>query len=277
MENREVSREKEHPVKIFFGVIQRKWFRFAMLGSIYFLSAIPVLAFAVFALFGMYAFHASPIEGATVYGNMLQLMLICIPLIALISGPATMGVTYVLRNYAREQHSWGISDLLEKASKNYKQGFLLGLINSVFVLLMVWMYYYYGIKDGEAKLTYVNYIILVLLGLFIMMRSYIYPMAVSYKLSLKDLYRYSMALAFIKLPQNLLLQIVSGAILVLVFAFYPIIGICLTAFGGMAYMGYLHIFYVDRVLLANMDEVNKKEYESEKDVEKKKKKGKMEF
>ena len=142
---------------------------------------------------------------------------------------------------------------------------------------MEWMYFYYGTMSGEVKLSYVNYIILVLLGVFFMMRSYIYPMAVSYKLSLKNLYRYSMALALIKLPQNLLLQGFSCAIIALAFVFYPIIGICLTAFGGMAYMGYLHIFYVDRVLLDNMDEVNEKEYETEKEIEKKKKKGKREF
>lgn len=277
MVKREIGKQKEPPVKVFFGVIQRKWFRFVMLGSVYFVAALPLLAFAVFALFGMYAFHTSPVSGATVYGNMLQFMLVCIPLIALISGPATMGITYVLRNYAREQHSWGISDLLEKASKNYMQGVWIGLINSVFVLMMEWMYFYYGTMNGEVKLTYVNYIILMLVGVFFMVRSYIYPMAVSYKLSLKNLYRYSMALALIKLPQNILLQAFSCAVIVLAFYFYPTIGICMTAFGGMAFMGYTHIFYVDRVLLANMDEVNEKEYESEKDIEKKKKKGKREF
>lgn len=274
-EGKGVSKEKEAPIKVYFGVIQRKWGRMIALGATQFVASLPVLAFAVFALFGMYAFHTRPVDGAIVYGNMLQFMLICIPLIALISGPATMGITYVLRNYAREQHSWGFSDMLEKASKNYKQGFWVGLINSVFMLFMVWMYYYYGSMNGEMKLTIVNYIILVLMGLFLMMRSYLYPMAVSYQVSLKDLYRYSMALVFIKLPQNLLLQLASAAVIALAFAIYPTIGIFLTAFGGMAFVGYTHIFYIDRVLLQNMDEENEKDYELLKEKQKKtKKKGK---
>ena len=51
MVKREIGKQKEPPVKVFFGVIQRKWFRFVMLGSVYFVAALPLLAFAVFAKF----------------------------------------------------------------------------------------------------------------------------------------------------------------------------------------------------------------------------------
>ena len=114
-----MQKKKEHPLKIYFGVLQRKWFRFITLGSAFFIAALPVLAFAVLGIVAIVGFHGYGDAARTLYGDMMLFMLICIPLIALISGPATMGATYVLRNYAREQHAWGLSDMLEKSSKNY--------------------------------------------------------------------------------------------------------------------------------------------------------------
>ncbi|MBR3942526.1 MAG: hypothetical protein IKJ55_04140 [Clostridia bacterium] len=273
----EVKKGKQSPLKIYFGVLKRKFFRFITLGSVFFVSVLPMIVFAVFGMMAMYSFHLSgakeTMEGVrSLYGYCMVWMAICVPLIALISGPATMGATYVLRNYAREKHAWGLSDMLEKASKNYFQGMMIGLINSIVILFMVWMYYYYGNISGTPKMHMVNYIILVILAILLMMQSYIYPMAVSYKLKLKDLYRYSLTLVLLKLPQNVLLLAgtVGFVMLIYNFSISALIAVCLL--GGVAIVWYTHLFYTDRVLLENMDEKNEKVYaEPDKEQQKKKK------
>ena len=251
-EGKGVERRREKPLEIFFGVIQRKFWRFVTLNFLYLLAGLPTWIFMASGGFALMRFHA----GGTDFNFFFPIMLCCIPLIALISGPATLGATYVLRNFARERHAWIAADMFETASKNYVQGMIIGLINSIIAFALMYAYLYYGtINNG---LSAMNYILIVLGFLFAMVRSYIYDMAVSYRVSISNLYRYSIALSVMKFPQNLILQILSLAIICL--AFYSNVGIIISAFGGIALVGFVNIFYTDRVLLQNMDEENEKFY-----------------
>ena len=51
-------------------------------------------------------------------------------------GPAKCGVTYVLRNYSRQSHSW-ISDIWDKAKENWKYGMLFGVIDCAIAVLVI--------------------------------------------------------------------------------------------------------------------------------------------
>lgn len=51
-------------------------------------------------------------------------------------GPAKCGVTYVLRNYSRETHSW-LSDIWDKAKENWKQGMLFGVLDCIIAAIVV--------------------------------------------------------------------------------------------------------------------------------------------
>lgn len=256
-EGKGVKMRKEPPLTVFFGVIQRKFGKLFTLNLLYLLTGIPTFLFMGCIGFSLLYFHS----GRAYMSNMfLPAMLILIPFIALISGPATMGVSFVLRNFAREQHAWIMGDMFEKASKNYLQGLIIGLINSAIAFLLVFAYLYYGyFSTGTLALTPMNYIIMLLGVILASLRSYIYPMAVSYKLSLKNLYRYSLALVIMKFPQNLLLQLFSLGCICLAF-YYPNVGIVVSAVGGIVLLGFVNVFYTDRVLLQNMDEANEKIY-----------------
>ncbi len=252
-EGKGVERRREKPLEVFFGVIQRKFWRFVTLNFLYFLTGLPTWVFMASGGLALAFFHA----GQTNFNIFFPIMLCCIPLIALISGPATLGATYVLRNFAREKHAWIAADMFEIASKNYVRGMLIGLINSVVAFALVYAYLYYGTVNGGLNIM--NYILIVLGFLFAMTRSYIYDMAVSYKVSISNLYRYSIALSVMKFPQNLLLQIFSLGLICLAF-YYPNVGIIISAFFGIAFLGFINLFYTDRVLIKNMDEGNEKFY-----------------
>ena len=256
-EGKGVKQQKEPALSVFFGVLQRKFGRFISLNLLYFLTGLPTLIMMGCIGLTLLYFHS----GRAATSNMfLPLMLIMIPLIGILSGPATMGVTYVLRNFAREQHAWIMGDMFEKASKNYLQGLIIGVINSCLAFLLTFAYLYYGyFSTGTMAMTPMNYIILLLGIILASLRSYIYPMAVSYKLSIKDLYRYSLALVIMKFPQNLILQLFSLGCICAAF-YYPNVGIVITALGGAVLLGFVNVFYTDRVLLENMDEANVKVY-----------------
>ncbi len=252
-EGKGVDRKKQPPLTVFFGILQRKLWRFVTLNLFYLISGLPTWIFMAAMGLGLYFFSM----GKADYNIFLPWMLIMIPFITFISGPATMGATYVLRNFAREEHAWVVGDMFEKASKNYLQGAAIGFINSVIAFILTYAYFYYGTL--QQGLSIVNYILIVLGFIFASLRSYIFPMAVTYKLNLKNLYRYSLALVILKFPQNLLLQLFSLLCICLAF-YYPNIGILLTAVGGIAILGFVNVFYTDRVLQQNMDSANIKIY-----------------
>lgn len=252
-EGKGVKERKEPPLTVFFGVLQRKLWRFVTLNLVYLISGIPTWLFMAAMGFGLYFFHM----GRADYNVCLPWMLILIPFIAFLSAPATMGATYVLRNFAREAHAWVVGDMFEKSSKNYVQGMIIGAINAVLAFILTYAYFYYGTL--QQGLSIVNYILIVLGFILASLRSYIFPMAVTYKLSIANLYRYSLALVIMKFPQNLLLQGFSLACICCAF-YYPNIGILISALGGIAILGFVNVFYTDRVLQQNMDESNVKIY-----------------
>ena len=58
--------------------------------------------------------------------NLLYL-LCCIPVVTI--GPATCGLVYILRNFANEKPVFMVSDFFDAFKSNFKQGFVLGLLD----------------------------------------------------------------------------------------------------------------------------------------------------
>lgn len=140
------------------------------------------------------------------------------------AGPVTAGFTYILRNYAREEHVWLISDMWQRSKSNFRQGIVVWLIDLfALVVLTVAFKFYLGI--GGA-MSYVACAIGFIALVFIMMHFYIYQLMVTFELKLKDLYRNSILLVFAEAPKNLAIFIV----LVLIHIIIPYFG---TVMGNM--------------------------------------------
>lgn len=117
-------------------------------------------------------------------------------------GPATAGITYVLRNFAREEHAWIWSDFKDALKSNFKQAIAVFAIDLVVFILFYFAITFYMQMPG--LIGALRYIIILVAVIFTMMHFYIYPLMVTFKLSLKDLYRNSLLFALGKLPSNLL-------------------------------------------------------------------------
>ncbi|MBQ4145921.1 MAG: YesL family protein [Clostridia bacterium] len=115
-------------------------------------------------------------------------------------GPATAGVTYVLRNFAREEHAWVWADFLDAAKSNFKQSVAVFVIDIVafFVFYMAIMVY----SQMPGIMGAMRYVIWMIIFVFTMMHLYIYPMMVTFKLTIKELYRNALIFALGKLPSN---------------------------------------------------------------------------
>lgn len=157
--------------------------------------------------------------------NILYIMC-CIPIVTI--GPATAGFTYVLRNFSREEHAWVFSDFMEHTRKNFKQAFIVGLIDIVAIYLGYVNYMFYSQSMYSTSIIgYIKYFVILVGVIFAIMHFYIYPMMVTFKLSIKQIFKNAFIFAMAKLPRNLLMLIVL-AVVAVAFYYYYIIGIILT-------------------------------------------------
>lgn len=118
-------------------------------------------------------------------------------------GPVTCGFTYILRNYARQEHAWMLSDFFEKTKSNFKQGIIVWLIDLVMFILLFNAYSFYSSQTGIISV--IKYFIVSFIIIYTMMHFYIYQLMITFELTLKQLYRNSFILALGKLPRNILI------------------------------------------------------------------------
>jgi len=171
-------------------------------------------------------------------------------------GPVTCGFTYVLRNYSREEHAWLFSDFLQHTKSNFKQSFIVFIIDVAVFILFVFAFNFYGTQSNA--LYAFKYVIICLAFVYTLAHFYLYPLMVTFDLSLKDLYRNSFLFALAKLPRNLLtlvlvlcvhmgipfMSIYSGG----AFAIYLLIFVCLELLLLISTTGFIINFNVYPVM-----------------------------
>lgn len=147
----------------------------------------------------------------------------------LLYGPAKCGITYVLRNFSRQTHSW-ISDIWDKARENWKQGMLFGIIDCIIAALVVFNMTYRPSQETATLVQISKYLTLLLAMFYVFMRKYIYLMIVTVRLNLRSLVKNSWLLAFIGIFRNafsglanLLIWVIAYLLIMAVHPFFEIL------------------------------------------------------
>ena len=189
-------------------------------------------------------------------------------------GPAKCGVTYVLRNYSRESHSW-ISDIWDKARENWKQGMLFGVIDCAVAALIVFNMSYRP-ENQLATLVEVSRYLTLLVGMFyVFMRKYIYLMIVTVRLNLSSLVKNAWLLSFIGIFRNffsafanLLFWVLAYVLIMAVHPFFEILFLGLFLY---SFTNFLSIFacypLIDKYLVQPIAQMQKAETAEEPEAE----------
>ncbi len=136
-----------------------------------------------------------------------------------------MGLTYVTRNFARDQHAWVWSDFLDAVKSNWKQGMLMGLIKGLLMMLAyVVVSLYFQLYQVEGGLQYyaLGWLMVGISALGLMADIYIWPMIISYDLKLRHIIRNSIVLAVARLPWSVLFLILVLVPLALIVFIHPL-------------------------------------------------------
>ena len=183
--------------------------------------------------------------------TLFKVLIWLIPCIA-ITGPFTSGLSYITRNWARDEHAFIWSDFKDAVKANWKQGLVLSAITSVLPMLVYVGWRFYGQMAGQNPIMFVPQVLVALVALiWAISITYMHPLAVTYELKMKDVIRNGLLLAIARLPWSVGIRllhcvpvIICAALMyfwnpmigmLILFAYYFLIGFSLSRFVTASY------------------------------------------
>lgn len=147
-------------------------------------------------------------------------VLMCIPIVTI--GPATAGMTYCMRNFAREEHA-DISDFFDQFKKNFWQSLAVSIILFFgFAVIIFGIIFYDALLKQGNMFGFVGFCICVMAAvLFLFMSYYFYMMIVTFRLKIRQLFKNAFLFAFIGLGRN----IITTIILAIIYGWFFIYGV----------------------------------------------------
>lgn len=182
----------ESPMKIFFGVLFRKFWKFIIINLFYFVSTLPIWAL-------MYVTISKDVVTKVSVQSMLFMIasVVGIPIF-------NTGFAFILRNFSRQRHAWIFHDLIQNIKKNIKQSFCLLLLD-VFVAIMAFScYVFYSNPELSSGTLFsvLSVVYIVIFAVYFMMHYFIYTIMVTFDLKFSEILKNALILTFIKLPRN---------------------------------------------------------------------------
>ncbi|MBP5728235.1 MAG: YesL family protein, partial [Clostridia bacterium] len=142
------------------------------------------------------------------FQNILYHILIwLVPCIA-ITGPFTAGLSYITRNWARDEHAFIWTDFKDAVKENWKQSLVISAITSILPLAAYVGWEYYGQLSQENVILIVPQILVVLVGvIWAISVTYMHPLIVTYELKMKDVIRNGLLLGVARLPMSVAIRL----------------------------------------------------------------------
>lgn len=201
--------------QLFTEVLKVRWSAMFGVNLLYMVAWLPAIIWTILNLVTLYTMltdAGGAYTGDDIVGMFATYLLIMIPCVA-VTGPFNAGVTYVLRNWARDEHSFVISDFKDAVKANWKQALLVSVIDGLMPFLLFTCWRFYGAMLAQSSF-YVVPIALVVLVFIIWRLSgmLMMPMLITYKLRFRDVVRNSVLMTIAKLPFAVLIKLATLAV-----------------------------------------------------------------
>ena len=231
--------------ELFGEVLKVRWSNMVGVNLLYLIFWIPAIIWTLMnAAMLLRTLEAGPTEqaGQELLSLLSSYLLVLAPCIA-ITGPFNAGVTYVLRNWARDQHSFILSDFKDAVKNNWKQALAVSVISGAlrFVVFYAVSFYLGMMRRSFVYLLPMAMVLLVAI-LWMLAEMVIYVMLITYELKFKDVVRNSVLLVVGKLPWAILIKLLTMVL--------PIVGFLIMYYveGAMSYtiaaLGILYLLFM---------------------------------
>lgn len=204
---------------IFLDIYWRKFGKLVSINLLYSLLNLP-LFFVVYLFVASYMMTELKLGPSytLAYATLFLALVVSFPIVTI--GPVQAGFTYVLRNFAREEHTFVFSDFKEHALKNFKQSSIVSIIS----FFLTWMFFvdFNMLMHKTGLLALAGKIVLgIIFTIFLFMHYYIYQMMVTLDLSLMSLYKNAFIFSLYKLLTNAITTVISVVTIFVLFATIP--------------------------------------------------------
>lgn len=183
----------------------------------------------------------------------LLYILFCLPIVTI--GPATAGMTKVLRNWSRRDAAFVWGDFWETFKVNFKQSFIVGIINTLVTLLLGYDLLFFWMNRAPILIIcLVGFTVLV----WIYMNFYIYTMLITFRLTLRQLYKNAFIFAWAGFIRNTGIALIIAAVsyLFTLFIQNPLVWVIYFAV-YLGFCGYTIVFItyplIKRYMIDNVD------------------------
>lgn len=196
---------------------------------VYFFGATtPTVEHAVYApLLGTYIAGGSPAAGTLIgiFGQQLNvpvltpwrivIIVAMIVITALTWGWQNVGAAYNLRSMVRGDSTFLWSDYFYAVRRNLKQGFIFGIIDLLVIFVLAYDIFYFYSLSLSFGYGLMYGLTLALAIIYIVMRFYIYPMMITFDLSIVKLLKNALLFTMLGIKRNVVALL--GILLVVVF------------------------------------------------------------
>ena len=227
--------------QLFFEIFKVRWSSLFGVNLLYMIVWIPTIiwTFINFAVI-------QSAEADTWQAYFTMYLLILFPCIA-ITGPFNAGITYILRNWARDEHSFVLSDFKDALKANWKGALLLSTISGILPVAVYVAWTFYGSLASQSFI----YMLPMALVFFVaivwkLSEMVMFTMLVTYDLSIKNVIRNSILVTIGKLPRALIIKLITfllPAIMLALCIVIPSIEAYVILIGSLLYICYLVAFH----------------------------------
>lgn len=182
---------------------------------------------------------------------LMMTLLLLIPCIA-ITGPFTAGVSYVTRNWSRDEHAFIWSDFKDAMKANWKQSLVISIITGLAPALLYIAWRFYGNLAAQQPLMLVLQGIILMIGMsWALCVTYMHPLIVTYELTLSQVIRNAYLMGLARLPMSFAIRLLHTLPVILcaalalfwnplwaaliLLAYYVLIGFSLSRFVTASY------------------------------------------
>lgn len=169
---------------------------------------LPILFWTFLNLVQIYQIDpAADNPGQAMLGVLFSYLLVMAPL-AIFTGPFSLGAGYVLRTWARDEHSFALSDFGSALKSNWKQGLLLGAAKGIAPLLVYICARFYIGMAGQSLLFYLPLALVLIVFLLWELSAHLLPaMIVTYDLRFFQHVKNAALMTLAELPRSILIRI----------------------------------------------------------------------
>lgn len=250
----EKNAPKKKGVALFFELLGRNIGKLMLANMLYFVVSLPI-CMLYYVIISMFLGNVMPEAIGSVGFTQLTIILTLLIVILWGTGPLSCGYTYILRNAAREEHTFLVSDFFEKSKESFLHGFVFLVMDVVMLIALSTSVLTYWIMSGEKGGIYTLLFALTIFVVFIytIMHFFLYEMEVTFTNKLIGMYKNSFLMAVATLPMCLLVTAIICVISFTLLSYLTPIAIIIVAFlCWISLMRFIIDFYAARAIKRNL-------------------------